>query len=557
MDIEKDYQTEKKSSMGSKGDIWIYGDLRTQRHWHESLKVMAKALPLAQAAQRGVSMILLGGPPKSADSACAVDLTACVGMHEAADQAAALGAQSVYCLEHADLSVPRPDMHAAVLGDLVRERRPWLVLLPLNDFGRETAAICAQRCQAGMIADCVELRLKEGHFVGRCPAWGGQIMADIGLADGWTTAFVTVQPHGAERLAIGASKGRIETMIPKQVKLPQQAHLIKRSLEAKGTVRLEEAETVVVGGAGLGDMRGFGLVRELAAALGGEVAATRPPVLYHWVDEERLIGQTGKTVRPKLLISAGTSGAIQYTASIMESETIVAINRDPGAPIFQIADIGIAADANVILPLLNQRAQQAAMRRLADASCTLSPETSTDTPKTGFGAMVRQLRQARDWSQEQLAHATGQSPEFIAQVENDQLSPPVGFILRMAQAMKIDPSTFLNKEERAAIRDRRAQAYYQRTQAYSYTTLTPDGANSHLRAFMITIEAQRDHKPVAYKHEGEEFIYVMEGDLGLTLDAKEHTLKPGESIHFNSDVPHKLKSLSTQATRCLVVLYTV
>jgi electron transfer flavoprotein alpha subunit/transcriptional regulator with XRE-family HTH domain len=539
------------------GDIWIYGDLRTERHWHASQKVLAKALPLAQAAQRGVSVILLGGPSKPHDGACVFDLTACVGLEEAAVQAASLGAQTVYCLEHELLAVPRPDVHAAVLSDWVQARRPWLVLLPLNDFGRETAAVCAQRCQAGMIADCVALRFQEGHFVGHCPAWGGQIMADIGLADGWSTAFVTVQPHGAERPMVQESKGRIEKIIPEQVALPQGARLVKRSVEAKGAVRLEEAQTVVVGGAGLGDMRGFGLVRELAAALGGEVGATRPPVLYHWVDEERLIGQTGKTVRPKLLISAGTSGAIQYTAGIMESETIVAINRDPGAPIFQVADIGIAADANTILPLLNQRAQQAAMRRLADASCTLAPETQNGAPKAGFGAMVRQLRQARNWSPEELAQATGQSPEFIIQVENDQLSPPVGFIMRMAQAMKIDPSTFLNKEERAAIRDRRAQAYYQRTQAYSYTTLTPDGANSHLRAFMITIEAQRDHKPVAYKHEGEEFIYVMEGDLGLTLDAKESVLKPGESIHFNSDVPHKLKSLSSQPTRCLVVLYTV
>ena len=125
--------------------------------------------------------------------------------------------------------------------------------------------------------------------------------------------------------------------------------------------RLEDARTVVVGGAGLGDMRGFGLVRELAAALGGEVGATRPPVLHHWVDEERLIGQTGKIVRPKLLISAGTSGAIQYTAGIMEADTIVAINRDPAAPIFHIADIGIVADAGTFLPLLTRHAKQSAM----------------------------------------------------------------------------------------------------------------------------------------------------------------------------------------------------
>ena len=165
--------------------------------------------------------------------------------------------------------------------------------------------------------------------------------------------------------------------------------------------------------------------------------------------------------------------------------------------------------------------------------------------------------QARDWSMDDLAQKTGQTPDFIAQVEADQMSPPVGFIMRMAKAMEVDPGTFLSKEEQAAIRDRRAQAYHQRTQNYSYTTLTPDAENSHLRAFMVAIEPHLAHKPVAYKHEGEEFIFVMAGELEFTLGSKVHVLKTGESIHFNSDVPHKLKSLSSEQTQCLVVLYTI
>lgn len=544
----------------TKGEIWVYGDLRTAHHWQESLKVLAKATALAQEAATPISMILIGAASEIADVAQKFDLSACITMAAAADQASKLGVNRVCCLTHDNLAVPRPDVYAQVLSDFVSQHAPWLILLPLNDFGRETAAVCAQRCQAGMIADCTTLDLQAEQFVGRCPAWGGQILADITLADGWTTAFVTVQPHGA---AVPSEhegdRGCIETIAIDQVRLPDGLCLVRRMVQGGQARRLEDAETVVVGGAGMVDIRGFGLVRELAAILGGEVGATRPPVLYHWVDESRLIGQTGKTVRPKLLISAGTSGAVQYTAGIMNAETIVAINRDPSAPIFQLADIGIVADATTFLPLLNQCANRVAMRRLADVSCALTPpnDVQEEVPKGGFGTLVRQLREARDWSTDDLAQATGQTPEFITQVENDQLSPPVGFIMRMAQAMKIDPGTFLNKEEKAAIRDRRAQAYHQRTQSYSYTTLTPDAANSHLRAFMITIEPHHDHKPVAYKHEGEEFIFVMEGDLGLSLGNKENVLKPGESIHFNSDIPHKLKSLSSLPTRCLVVLYTV
>ncbi len=542
----------------TKGEIWVYGDLRTAHHWQESLKVLAKVIPLAQQAATPIGMVLLGTGTTGRESHT-FDLSACVDIAEAAAQAAKLGVQKVYCLEHNDLAVPRPDVYAHVLAGFVRQHEPWLVFLPLNDFGRETAAVCTQRCQAGMIADCTELALQDGRFVGRCPAWGGQIMADITLAEGWSTALVTVQPHGARAPeAQGGAAAEIETIALNQVSLPQGLRLLKRSVQDEKARKLEDADIVVVGGAGMVDMRGFGLVRELAAILGGELGATRPPVLYHWVDEDRLIGQTGKTVRPRLLITAGTSGAVQYTAGIMNAETIVAINRDAAAPIFQLADVGIVGDATVILPLLNQQANQVTMRRLADATCAITPGAADEAvPKGGFGALVRQLREARNWAQDDLAQATGQTPEFISQVENDELSPPVAFIMRMAQAMKIDPGTFLNKEEKAAIRDRRQQAYHQRTQSYSYTTLTPEAANSHLRAFMITIEAHRDHKPVAYKHEGEEFIYVMEGDLGLSLGNKENVLKPGESIHFNSDIPHKLKSLSNQPTRCLVVLYTV
>jgi quercetin dioxygenase-like cupin family protein len=133
----------------------------------------------------------------------------------------------------------------------------------------------------------------------------------------------------------------------------------------------------------------------------------------------------------------------------------------------------------------------------------------------------------------------------------------VGFLLRLAQALDVDPGTFLREEEQTAIRDRRLEAYVRRTQDYAYETLTEGREADHLRAFMVTIEPHGAHKPVAYKHEGEEFILVMAGELELTLDQKAHVLKAGEHIHFNSYTPHRLKSLSNDPTRCLVVLYTI
>jgi electron transfer flavoprotein alpha subunit len=541
--------------MNTTKKIVVCGDLRTKRHWKNSLKVMAKARVLAHSADAPVLMILMGAGRAESIDGDHFDLSACIGMDQAARQAVDHGAETVYCLEHQQLAIPRTDVYAQVLAGFVQQQAPWLVLVPLNDFSRETAAICAQTCNAGLIADCTELAYQDGQVIGRCPAWGGQILADITLAPGWPTAFMTVQPHGTVETSAGDGKGSIETIHLDDVPVPTGCVLTRRAMEPSEERRLEKAHTVVVGGAGVGDMRGFGLVRELAAALGGEVGATRPPVMNHWVEEGRLIGQTGKTIHPKLLITVGTSGAIQYTAGISDAKMVVAINSDPTAPIFQLADLGLVGDAKTLLPLMVQEARQASLRRLADAACALDQEDAV--PRGGFGAMVRQLREARNWSQAELAQTTGQTPDFIEQVETDQLSPPVSFILGMAQAMKVDPSTFLRKEEQAAIRDRRAQAYYQRTQEYSYTTLTPGAENSHLRGFMVTIEPHQAHKPVAYKHDGEEFIYIMEGQLELTLGTKVSKLRVGECIRFNSDVPHKLKSASNEPTRCLVVLYTI
>lgn len=538
-----------------KKNIWIFGDLRGRHYWQQSLIVLAKGQALIAESPAKLSMILVGSSDDEESGGGTNEKNSCLSLEDAAREAISYGVQKVYCVEHPNLTIPRTDTYAQVLSQMISTETPWLILVPLNEFCREISAICAQRCQAGLIADCDDLVFEAEQIVGRCPAWGGQVLADISPAEGWPTTLITVNPQGAKPEPLASQSGRIEKVLPKQVDVPQGMTLLKRSQGPLESRRLEEAKIVVAGGAGLGDVRGFGMVRELAVALGGEVGATRPPVLHHWVDDDRLIGQTGKTIRPELLITIGTSGAVQYTAGIMESNLIVAINRDPAAPIFQVADIGIVADATEFLPVLTQKAKQLTMRRLADAACYL--DGTDEIPTGGFGALVRQLREARNWSLDDLASKTGQTPDFVNQVEADQMSPPVGFIMRMAQAMEVDPGTFLNQEEKAVIRDQRAQAYIQRTQNYSYATLTPDAENSHLRAFMVSIEPHLAHKPVAYKHEGEEFIFVMKGELEFTLGTKIQVLKTGESIHFNSDVPHKLKNLSSEVTRCLVVLYTI
>jgi electron transfer flavoprotein alpha subunit len=534
-------------------DIWVFGDLRSRPLLEVSLKVLAKAAGLAVKTGDRVVMFLL--TPAKANLLTVSDDDACAIGGTVEEEAFAWGADVVARFENEAFATPTTHLFAGMLAPVFADKSPRLVLFPLTDFGRDLAARVAAIARAGLIADCVDLRSdKNGIVVGLCPAWGGEIMSEITYAPGHGTGFATVHPHGAAVAEEPNRKGRVEHIHLADIPETKGIRLVSSKPAQLTGEELENARTVVVGGAGLGSMENFGQVRQLAVALAGQVAATRPPVLDHWVAADRLIGQTGKTVRPDLLFSVGTSGAVQYTAGIAESGTIVAINRDPAAPIFQLADIGVIADAPTFLPLLIARTRQAVMRRLADEMCA---DMQLPVKGTGFGEKIRRLREAQEWSREHLAEATGQTPEFIADVESGEIAPPVAFILRLSGAYGVDPGTFLNAEVKERIRDQRTQAYVNRTRNYSYQTLTSGADHDHLRAFMVTVEPHHDHKPVAYKHEGEEFIFVMEGELELTLGSQVHTLKKGESIHFHSNTPHKLKSLSAEITRCLVILYTV
>ncbi len=531
-------------------DIWVYGDLRDRRQFGYSLNVLAKARELA-ADVSGETVAVLVGFLSERESEQG-DAPLHLSIETASKECVEHGADRVYVVKSPELTSPRADLYAEAMIKAINIHEPMLVLFTLTDMNREIAARCARICNAGLIADCVDLRMEDGRVVTTCPSWGGEVMAELTYSDESTIGFATVQPHAMQPVDVAGDPGTIEQIKIDSIALPEGLKLISRRAEPEERRKLEEAETVVIGGAGVGNAEGFGHVRRLAAALGGEVGSTRPPVLQHWVAEDRMIGQTGKTVRPNLLFSVGASGAVQYTAGIMESKTIVAINRDRNAPIFQIADIGVVADAKTLLPLLTAKIRQRVMRDLADVLC----DDKGGNARSGFGEKVCKLREAHGWSMEDLAQSTGQTPEFIDQVESEEVVPSVSFLLRLSRSLEVDPGTFLRDDEKNKIQDQRAQAFTKRTKSYYYQTLTPGAENEHLRSFMVTIESRQVHKPLAYKHEGEEFIFVMEGSLEFTLGNKVHHLKPGESIHFNSEVPHKLKNLADEDTRCLVALYT-
>jgi len=256
-----------------------------------------------------------------------------------------------------------------------------------------------------------------------------------------------------------------------------------------------------------------------------------------------------------LLMTCGTSGAVQYTAGIRGAGTIVAINRDPHAPIFKIADVGVVADALSFLPVFITEVKTHLFREITDLY-RAQVKAGREARTVSFGQRIRKLREDRKMTLVNMAEKTAQSPEFIEEVESDILTPPVSFLLQLSEALQIDPSAFLTEQEKVQIDGKRQEGFIKRTQNYSYRTLTPGASDKHLRAFMVTIEPKEKHKMVEYKHPGEEFIFVYKGELELMLGNKVIHLKQGETIHFDSETRHKLQNIADERCELLVTLYT-
>jgi len=173
-----------------------------------------------------------------------------------------------------------------------------------------------------------------------------------------------------------------------------------------------------------------------------------------------------------------------------------------------------------------------------------------------FGTKMKQLRQTKKISYEGLANKTGFSQRYLKEIEEWVKTPPVSAVIQIAKALAIDSGSFLSAEEQEASERRRRESFFKRTQAYSYKTLTPDAETKHMKAFLVSIDPKQDHKMVEYRHEGEEFIYVLKGHVEVMIGENQNLLKKGETLHFNSGIAHKLRNLSDDEAKLLVVIYT-
>jgi electron transfer flavoprotein alpha subunit len=229
------------------------------------------------------------------------------------------------------------------LTNLITKNKPEIILMGATPTGRDFTPRIAKRLNAGMTADCTGLEIDQNtrNLLQTRPTFGGSLMATI-LTPNSRPQMATVRP-GIFKIEEIAYKFKNRDAVTKIVKV------IERK---KSSVKLEDADIVVSGGRGVGSREGFKLIEELAEVLGAELGGSRVTVELNWLEQDRQIGQTGKTVSPKLYFACGISGAIQHQVGMQNSEIIVAINKDPKAPIFNIAHYGIIGDLHEIIPAL-------------------------------------------------------------------------------------------------------------------------------------------------------------------------------------------------------------
>jgi transcriptional regulator with XRE-family HTH domain len=172
-----------------------------------------------------------------------------------------------------------------------------------------------------------------------------------------------------------------------------------------------------------------------------------------------------------------------------------------------------------------------------------------------LGKRILKQRKEKKLTLKHLANETGLSGKYISQVEKGEVIPPVAVILQLSRALEIDSSLLLREEKKQA-GERSESDYDKRTADYSYQTLTPEARHKHLKAFKVFVDPKSDHKGVSYQHLGEEFVYVLKGKVEVMVGENRNVLAPGQCLHFNSSIVHKLRNISTQKAELLVVLYT-
>jgi electron transfer flavoprotein alpha subunit len=277
------------------------------------------------------------------------------GVREPAAKAGAFGASKVWVADDSALDAPLPQPRVDVLERLVREHGYGSVLFGQSVLAADVASALAARLEAGLNWDLIDLVEQGGALVGKRPALQDSVIVDVGWKSEPRLALFR---SGAFDPRESGGEAQVEDVHAELQDFSTVATMVEQAHAESEGPSIEDAQVIVAGGRGLGAPENFKLVEELAQALGGAVAATRAVVDAGWYPYAAQVGQTGKTVSPKLYIAVGISGAIQHKVGMQSSGTVVAINKDGNAPIFEFADLGVVGDLNDIVPKLTELVKQ-------------------------------------------------------------------------------------------------------------------------------------------------------------------------------------------------------
>ena len=351
-------------------DVWVFCEQREGKLMPTDFELISKGRDLANELGVNLCGLLLGGE----------------GIEAAAKELGGYGADKVYVCESPMLSVYNTDAYAKVICDVIEELKPEAFLIGATNIGRDLAPRCAARLHTGLCADCTHLDIDVANYIQFLreastldvdgqkwdmedrnlkmtrPAFGGHLMATI-ICPRFRPQMSTVRP-GVMKCA-PFDQDRADACVVELCPVFLADNDLKTKVlevvkEAKAAVDLIGAEVVVSVGHGIGKdvKRGLELAQELADALHGVVGASRAAVDAGWISADHQVGQTGKTVRPRIYIALGISGAIQHKAGMQDSECIIAVNANPDAPIFEAADYGIVGDLFQVAPLMVECAKE-------------------------------------------------------------------------------------------------------------------------------------------------------------------------------------------------------
>ena len=322
--------------------VMVFAEQRDGRVHPVSYELLGKAQELASQLGEPVYAVIIGS-----------------GVEEGAHELVRRGADKVFVYDDPAFKVTRDDPYTDLLARCCREEKPSIFLIGATSSGRSLGPRVAARLKTGLTADCTSLDIdpETGLLMQTRPAYGGNIMATIITPNGRPQMATVRYKMFPEAKPVEAPKG---VVVNKAVNIKSVRDRVKvlGFEEAKEELSITDADIVVSGGLGMGEAKGFELMRQLADALGGAVGASRPTVDEGWIDYRHQVGLSGRTVRPQVYVACGISGAVQHQAGMKTSDVIIAVNKDREAPIFKISSLGVVGDLYEVIPRLIEKIKE-------------------------------------------------------------------------------------------------------------------------------------------------------------------------------------------------------